>query len=320
MTVFGQGWQPEQYFYGGGHFSPEGSCARFPYSNTTICVFERGPGPYNLDLYEIRSTDGGVTWSNPVQVTNGLAAEFDPFLAADPSRGRIWLLYSKNASPGNDLLIRHLACLSCSWSGDTVVRADGGNHWDASLTVLSNGHLLALESFEAYEGDPNGQIRSFRSTDGGYSWNGPTVIFDEFGSPEIYPVALQKSDGVIHLMFRDKAHGNKSLQIGQLWSSDSGYTWNGHSVFSNNQAQPRTFSFIGTQGGINLTVLASINGRVHHWTSWDNGLTWEGPYQTTSLSPSEDAEMSLGCRGPLFSFSWNYYFVVKRYDWYSSCQ
>jgi hypothetical protein len=200
---------------------------------------------------------------------------------------------------------------------DTAVRADGGNHWDASLTGLNNGHLLALEQFEAYEGDPNGQIRSLRSTDG-TSWSGPTVIFDEPGYPEIYPVAVQKSDGIIHLMFRDRAHG--SLQIGQLWSSDYGYTWTGHSVFSNNQIQPRTFSFVGTQGGINLTVLASISDRVHHWTSWDNGSTWEGPYQTTNLSSSGDGEMSVGCRGPIFSFSWNYYFVLKRYDWYSSCQ
>jgi hypothetical protein len=66
MILLGQGWQPEQYFYGGGHFSPEGSCARFPNSNTTICVFERGPDPFNLDLYETRSSDGGVTWSKPV--------------------------------------------------------------------------------------------------------------------------------------------------------------------------------------------------------------------------------------------------------------
>lgn len=85
-------------------------------------------------------------------------------------------------------------------------------------------------------------------------------------------------------------------------------------------ARPRYFSFIGTQGGINLTVLATVGGRVNHWTSWDNGVSWQGPYLTTNLSTSIDAEMSVGCRGPTFSFSWNYYFVLKGYDWYTSCQ
>lgn len=317
--VSGQGWQFEQYFYGGGFTSPEGSCARFPGSAETICIFEKGPDPYNLDLYQIRSSDGGTTWTAPVQVTNFTAAEFDPYLVADPSRGRVWLLYSKNASPGNDLLIRHLDCPSCSWSGDHLVRSDGGNHWDASLLILANGDLLALETLESYEGDPNGQIRSIRSTDAGVSWGTPVVIIDEFPYPETYPVALQKVDGVIHLMFRDKAHGNHSLQVGQVWSTDNGHTWTGHSVFSNNQSLPREFSFIGTQGGQNITVLATVSGRVHHWTSWNNGVTWEGPYQTTALSTSNDAEVSLGCKGLIFSFSWSYYFVLRRYDWYSSC-
>ena len=256
-VALAQGWQPEQYWYGGGAPTPEGACARFPGSTTTICVFEYGPNPFDLNLVEMRSTDGGLSWTSPVAITTDSAAEFDPFLAIDNVRGRLSLLYSKNAPPGNDLLVRHLACLSCSWSGSVNVIANGQNHWDASLVALSNGHLLALDTTETLEGAPDGKIWSIRSTDGGATWGSPTAILDEAGNAETYPVAVQKIDGVIHLMFRDKNHGGGN-QIGQLWSSDQGYSWTGHSVFSYSPSTSREFSFIGSQGGYNLTVLASI--------------------------------------------------------------
>jgi hypothetical protein len=134
------------------------------------------------------------------------------------------------------------------------------------------------------------------------------------------PVAVQKSDGVIHLMFRDTTYSSNA-QIGQLWSSDYGYTWSGFSNFMFDGSQQRLFSFISSQGGINLTVLASNAGVINHWQSWDNGNSWEGPYVTTSVSPSQDAEFSIGCRGVIFTFSGpNTSAYERRYDWYTSCQ
>ena len=90
-------------------------------------------------------------------------------------------------------------------------------------------------------------------------------------------------------MFQDGNH-TWPQQIGQLFSSDYGNTWQGHSIFSNSPSR-KAFSFIGTQCCDNITVLAGIfNGStwlVHHWQSWDAGLTWEGPYQTGGPSQNQ---------------------------------
>jgi hypothetical protein len=217
--------------------------------------------------------------------------------------------------------MRYKSCWNCGWSSPITVIADGANHWDASLLVLNSGDILALESLQDI-GQTEGKIRSIRSTNGGCTWGIPCIIFDEPG-PELYPVALQKSDGYIHLMFRDGNHSS-NLQIGQIWSADNGYTWMGHSVFANS-AQAKQFSFIATQGGQNITVIASIfngaNWYVNHWTSWDNGSTWSGPYQVTTTAGAGDSEFSMGCRGPIFTYSANpYLFAARRYDWYPSCQ
>jgi hypothetical protein len=316
----GQGWQPEQVVFNAPPGQPDQkpACGRMPgYPSPTVCVYQGGPAG-SLRLFEVLSWDGGVSWSSPVQITNEPGDQFDPFIAADAPRGKLWMVYSQNASPGNNLMIRGKPCAYCSWSGSTTVIGDGQNHWDASLVVLGNGHLLALEQWEGFGGSGAGRIRSVRSTDGGISWGAPVIILDETGE-ESFPRAVQKSDGVVHLMFRDRSHGTK-LQIGQLWSSDYGYSWSGHSVFSYSFTQDKWLSFIGSQGGANLTVIANTGGYVYHWLSWDNGNTWGGPYQVSSTTGGEDGEMSVGCRGPIFTLAdGNRNFRVKRYDWYPAC-
>jgi hypothetical protein len=110
-------------------------------------------------------------------------------------------------------------------------------------------------------------------------------------------------------------------QIGEVWSSDNGYTWAGYSVFQYNFTQDQESTFIGSQGGQNITVIASIAGYVNFWESWDSGSTWEGPYQISSVSGGEDGEMAMGCRGPIFTLDdHTNNFWQRRYDWYTSCQ
>jgi hypothetical protein len=319
-TVHGQGWQPEQKLYAAPPGQPDQkqSCGQMPSTTILSCVFEAGLTG-NLHIFEIQSSDGGVTWSGSNQITND-TNEFDPFVAVDSSRGVLWMVYSRNDSPGNDLIIRQKACASCSWSAPVTIIADGANHWDASLLVAGNGDLLALEQLEGTGGNGNwGMIRSLRSSDGGNTWQSPNVIYDGPGE-ELFPRAVQKTDGVIHLMFR-VARQYPFLQIGQVWSGDYGYTWTGYSVFQYSFSQDQEFTFLGSQGGQNETAIASIGGYVNHWVSWDNGNTWSGPNQVSAIAGGEDGEMAMGCRGPVFTFddhsmnAWE-----RRYDWYTSCQ
>ncbi len=205
-----------------------------------------------------------------------------------------------------------------------TVIADGHNNWDANLLVAGNGDLLVLETLEGTGGNGPASIHSFRSTDGGNTW-GPRANIISTSGQQWYPAAVQKADGVIHLMFRDTTYSSNE-QIGQMWSSDYGYTWTGYSNFMFNGSQRKWFSFIGSQSSQNVTVLAAVLNsqgvpQVNHWQSWDNGNTWEGPYITTGIVPSQDAEFSIGCRGVIFTFTGpNTSAYERRYDWTTYCQ
>lgn len=135
IGVHGQGWQPEQQLWPGNGASGDRkiTCAAFPSTTETVCVFEIGSG-ISEHLYEIDSFDGGVTWSSPVQITADSTSEFDCSIRADTARGRLSLMYSRNSiAGGNDIEIRHKPCSGCGWTDPATVVADGHNNWDGSL-------------------------------------------------------------------------------------------------------------------------------------------------------------------------------------------
>ena len=120
-------------------------------------------------------------------------------------------------------------------------------------------------------------------------------------------------------MFRDTSFSTTS-QIGQVFSSDYGNTWTGHSAFEFNASQNTYFEYLSTQGTPNETVLETVNNKEYYWQSANNGLTWQGPYLLTNITPASGGTFSLGCRGVIFAFIGpNTSVYARRYDWYPIC-
>lgn len=323
-SVSATGWQPEQtiaYFNGGTDSNI--SCARAPYTNTNLCVYwsytDAFTGP---DLYVVRSFDGGVSWSGPTRVnaTVGAGAEYDPFVLADASRGRVWLIYSRNRPgfAGNDLMITYTWDGGTSWASPGAIIADGKNHWDSGLAVLANGHILALETFEGFQGTEPGRIRSIRSTNGGITWGAPQVIWHgEY--QEMYPKGFQDSNGTLWVGFRrQKLNGDLSVDI--VKSNDSGYTFPEHYVMWDNPNVGEAFSFIGTQSSGQNVTLVFFSDYAYFMQSWDGGWTFQGPYRLSDTPTVFDAEFSMGCRGPIVTYTTPGRHIAKRYDWTDYCQ
>jgi hypothetical protein len=130
---------------------------------------------------------------------------------------------------------------------------------------------------------------------------GPRQYIISAPGEQTYPGAVQKADGTIHLMFRDTGFSS-NVQIGQLWSSDYGITWTGHSAFHFNSSQSTTFEYLGSEGAPNETVVETVNNNAYYWQSFDNGNTWQGAYPLTGINPSSGGAFGMGCRGPVFGF------------------
>lgn len=124
-----------------------------------------------VDVLTSRSTDGGLTWSNPVTTATG-------------SNDKNWIVC--DGTPSSPHYGNCYTEYDITSSGDSIrmrTSTDGGATWGAALApggsptglggqpvVLPNGDVVV-----PYE-SLNRQIRSFRSTNGGGSWNSTVLV------------------------------------------------------------------------------------------------------------------------------------------------
>jgi hypothetical protein len=124
-----------------------------------------------VDVLVSRSTDGGLTWSNPVVVATGSNDKNWTVCdnhTASPHFGNCYTEYDSTSS--NDALR-----MSTS--------TNAGASWGSGLAPSGNPHGLGGQPVVAPDGDPivpyeslNSSIRSFRSTNGGASWNSTVLV------------------------------------------------------------------------------------------------------------------------------------------------
>jgi hypothetical protein len=118
-----------------------------------------------------RSTNGGLSWSNPVFTTTGSVDK--NWIACDntatsPFYGRCYTEYDVTSS-GNAIRLRTSTDGGLTW-GPARASGDSASGLGGQPVVRPNGTVIMpyLAS--------NGQIRSFRSIDGGASWRASVLV------------------------------------------------------------------------------------------------------------------------------------------------
>lgn len=135
-----------------------------------------------VDVIVSRSTNGGLTWKNPVAVNK--TGDFDDKnwsvcddTASSPFYGNCYTEFDDNS-------LGDLEQMSTS--------TNGGKTWGAAQAPSGSPHGLGGQPLVQPNGnvivpfeDLNGTISSFMSTNGGSSWSSPTTIatIDVFGEP-----------------------------------------------------------------------------------------------------------------------------------------
>jgi hypothetical protein len=135
---------------------------------STLAIRESG-GVVGAAVVTSRSTDGGLTWTNPVTTATGgnldknwIACDNTP---TSPFFGNCYTEFDDNGA-GNAVKMANSTNGGASWT----VHSTSATGLGGQPVVLPNGTVLV-----PYESS-SGQIRSFRSTNGGSSWNSTVAI------------------------------------------------------------------------------------------------------------------------------------------------
>lgn len=207
-----------------------GFCRQLPvdgaapgFDGSIVCAYRHHvPADGGGTLYRIRavrSADGGLTWSAPVNVTQGPVGVWEPHLyvstapaaAGAAARPVLRVLISSELTNGGEQDITQQDSLDggASWGGVSArVHTPGSRNGMAGVAVLADGSLLmVMEGFWSAAGWGAFTVGSVRSFDGGASWAQPTLVHApptgcDAGAPKVGTCALT---GKVNAVFMSNA-------------------------------------------------------------------------------------------------------------------
>ncbi len=216
----------------------------------------------NIDIVQIRSTDGGHTWNAPTLVAdNGTDTAADPAVVV--GEGRVHLLYQKR--PGARTFQDYLEGTASDAHGIHIASEDNGQTWSAPDTITSQVLPWGNEQLPMF-GPNNGiQLESGRLVVPMYYANQSTNTFT--------PAVIYSDDG------------------GETWTrSEDAVT--GESVNETAVVQvPNGDLFAVARDG------SDDDGRKRYFRSVDQGETWAETGNLDSVIPGVWCQQSMRARG-----------------------
>lgn len=116
-----------------------------------------------------RTTDGGLTWSEPVVAATGVALQGNVLATSDAT---LWIPYST----GKDLMLAKSADGGATWARTTVAAGAGDTLLFPALAVDDAGHVYVAWSQGAGQVDRHTEVKLARSLDGGATFGPPTTL------------------------------------------------------------------------------------------------------------------------------------------------
>jgi len=249
-------------------------------------------------LLASRSTNGGLTWSDPVVVRRDTAPTVfndKQSITADPTNpSYVYAIWDRLVFPASERASVVASFRTSAFSGPTwfARSPDAGLTWERArpiwdpgqqdqtignqIVVQPNGTLIDIftefnnENAKKHRG---GFVRVLRSTDKGTTWSGPYDIArlgtigvtdpetgEDVRTGDIIPdIAVDAANGRLYAVWQDASfNGNRADAIAFSQSLDGGLTWS--APIKVNQT-PTTIP-IGDQQAFTPSVDVSANGTV----------------------------------------------------------
>lgn len=232
-------------------------------STVTWAHFETPPlDEYVSVVHVSTSTNGGRSWSKAVLVSGPDSVASSPVVVvADPKRpGVAYELWANEAfgmpvgvrGATNSLYLQMTSDHGATWSAPHAIdtTTDPNDVFDSSqLSILDNGTLVATSSLPNSDGTSN-EV-SWRSTDQGQTWEGPTLIqvASAGSTPAICGNSIFEDDSAHEsgqqqvldgrsVLFITRDGSSAAAGMGKLVlsrSDDGGVTWHSSTVFQSDQ-------------------------------------------------------------------------------------
>jgi BNR repeat-like domain len=248
-------------------FSPNGVVHQLALSFNDIAppFVEGEGGDFDHALLASKSTDGGLTWSQPVEVIRDLDANVfndKQTITADPTDSNfVYAVWDRLIFPPSERASVISGFVTAAFRGPIwfARSTDGGNTWEPArqifdpgqndqtignqIVVQPNGTLVNI--FDEIQNESRKGLRGLnvaiiRSTDKGVTWS-QRIIVDKLGTIEIRDpetgdpvrtgdiipdIAVNRANGRLYAVWQDaRFNANQADAIAFSQSLDGGRTW-----------------------------------------------------------------------------------------------
>jgi len=269
-------------------------------SNGTIYMAWEDDTATNSNILFSRSTNGGATFSAPINLSNTSGDSFNPRIAVG-SAGNVNVVWEDD-TPGNlDIMFSHSTNAGVSFTTPINLSNDSADSGSPQIAVAAAGNIYVV-----WENDtPNFGVLFSRSTDGGVTFSTPAVLsMNTTGS--FSPQIAVDLNGNVSLVWEDDISSTSDISFS--YSTDQGTTFSfpkSLSYHTGNSVIPRVA--VDLTGNINVVWENNRPGNfdIFFSRSADNGATFSTPKNLSNGSGNaQNLQIGLDAKGNI-NLVWN---------------
>jgi hypothetical protein len=167
--------------------------------------------PYNTEIFFLRSTDNGTTWSAHQQITFSVGRSEDEAITAQGAD--VYMSWNDNRNGPMQIFYKHSADNGVTWGPDVLINSE----FSYGTMVCANGTHIDVPS----AGAPSGkyQIHLDQSADGGNTWGADLSLTSDPSTSYYYPYMVRDVND-LHMTYVKVGTGGQYIH-----SADGGATW-----------------------------------------------------------------------------------------------
>jgi len=201
-------------------------CPKIAVDGSKIYIVWYDSTPGNIEIFFVRSIDGGATWKTAHRLTNNAGGSYWPVIAVAGSN--IYVAWYDDTPGNSEIFFRK--------------STDGGATWQSSKKLTNNSGESSYPAIGVYgsriyvvwmdDTPGNNEIYLRKSADGGGTWQTAKKLSNNAGDSEDPDISVIGSQ--IHVTWDDYTPGNWDIYFRQ--SGDGGTNWNAVQNITNNAA------------------------------------------------------------------------------------
>jgi hypothetical protein len=169
------------------------------------------------EIFQVRSTDGGKTWSEPVGLTSTGAASGFPSLSAGD--GMVYLVWQDARGGHPEIYLKRSIDHGSTWSdGEQVTH---GSVSSETPSLVDDGRLLHLTWVDRRDDFNFFEVYYKQSDDRGATWSAARRLSHATGNS--FVPSIEASGGNVVVFWHDERLGNPDIYYAESW--DRGLSW-----------------------------------------------------------------------------------------------